>query len=192
VKPSFFSYLTIIASGGIFLTSCAVDKSKRTVTPVVVKSPYQTSTEIAQYLCHSPNVTWLPRQVSGRVDGATALDNINQAAAGTAVKMSSYGTAPGGWVRLDPRMLRAMYILVNEGYSFRVTSIAGASHSSNSRHYAGLAFDVDVINGVKVMYGSAYYHQFMARCRELGATEVLGPGSRGHSGHVHAAWPRVY
>ena len=26
--------------------------------------------------------------------------------------------------------------------------------------------------------------------RAKGATEVLGPGYKGHSGHVHMAWPR--
>lgn len=160
--------------------------------PIVVKkpTPIESATQVAQSLSKSPNITWLPRQVSGRVDGATALDNIQQAAAGHAVKLSYYGKAPGGYVRLDPRMLRAMKTLVDEGYSFRVTSVAGGSHSYNSRHYDGLAFDVDMINGVKVQYGSAYYHQFMARCRELGADETFGPGSRGHSGHVHLAWPR--
>jgi hypothetical protein len=30
----------------------------------------------------------------------------------------------------------------------------------------------------------------MARCRALGATEVLGPGDQGHDDHIHAAWPR--
>lgn len=159
--------------------------------PVVKKPPpVETPTDVARWLSKSSSITWLPKQVSGRVDGATALDNIRQAAAGHAVKMSCYGKAPGGYVRLDPRMLRAMKTLVEEGYRFRVTSLAGASHSSNSRHYQGLAFDVDQINGVKVEYGNPYYRKFMARCRELGATETFGPGTKGHSGHVHAAWPR--
>ena len=196
MKRSIFPFLTLITCTGICFTGCVDEKSyyKHSMvsgfhSPIVVRKP-TTATEMAKWLSDSSNVTWLPRQVSGRVDGATALDNIQQAAAGHAAKMSSYGTAPGGYVRLDPRMLRAMMTLVEEGYRFRVTSIAGASHSRNSLHYQGLAFDVDQINGVKVEYGSPYYHKFMARCRELGATETFGPGSRGHSGHVHAAWPR--
>lgn len=136
------------------------------------------------------SITWLPRQVSGRYDGASAQDNIRQAAAGQAVKRSSYGTAPGGYVRLDGRMLRAMRILSAEGYRFRVTSLAGASHSRTSRHYAGLAFDIDHINGQKVGYRSGHWRQFLRRCRQLGATETLGPGDKGHSTHIHAAWPR--
>ncbi len=179
---------------GVFLMSCVTQE------PHIASGSYGSTMSVkrgalpqntAMWLKNSSQVTWLPRQVSGRVDGATALDNIRQAAAGQAVKRSSYGTAPGGYVKLDPRMLRAMKILVQEGYRIRVTSMAGASHSRTSRHYAGLAFDVDFINGVKVGYSNPYWRKFLARCRELGATETLGPGDKGHSSHVHAAWPRV-
>jgi len=87
-------------------------------------------------------------------------------------------------------MLRALYVLVQGGYSFRITEFAGGSHSSRSRHYAGIAFDIDTLNGRPVSAGHPDYRRFMRRCRELGATEVLGPGSRGHSTHLHVAWPR--
>ena len=132
----------------------------------------------------------MPRQISGRYDGASARDNIAQAAAGHAVKRSSYGTAPGGYVKLDPRMLRALKTLAKEGYRFRVTALAGASHSSKSLHYDGVAFDVDHLNGMKIGYGHPHWRRFVQRCRDLGATEIFGPGDRGHSRHVHVAWPR--
>ncbi len=200
VKHSCLPYLLLIACSSVLFTSCVTEKSSfieqttghEIPAPIVVHqpTPLELATETAQWLRDSPSVVWLPKQVSGRCDGATALDNIRQAAAGNAVKMSSYGKAPGGYVRLDLRMLRAMKILIEEGYTFRVTSLAGASHNWNSLHYEGLAFDVDQINGVKVAYGHPYYKRFMARCRELGATETFGPGTSGHSGHVHAAWPK--
>lgn len=144
----------------------------------------------AQWLRRCPNIYWMPRQPSGRYDGASARDNIEQAARGQVARRSSYGTAPGGHVKLDPQMLRAIKTLAKEGYRFRVTSLAGASHSSKSRHYAGLAFDVDHLNGAKIGYSHPDWHRFLARCRELGATETLGPGDAGHSRHIHAAWPR--
>ena len=150
----------------------------------------RSSVYVAVWLKNCSRISWLPRQVSGRYDGASAHDNIKQAAAGLVSKRSSYGTAPGGYVNLDRRMLRAMWVLVKQGYTFRVTSMAGGSHSRSSLHYAGLAFDVDYINGVKVGYGNPYWRKFMARCRELGATETFGPEHRGHSAHIHAAWPR--
>ncbi len=128
--------------------------------------------------------------VSGRHDRATALHNVEQATDGGPSRRSTYQKAPGGKVLIDTRVLRALEKLADSGYSMRISELAGGSHSSRSRHYAGIAFDVDQINGVKVNYSNPYYKAFMKKCRRMGATEVLGPGDSGHSGHVHAAWPR--
>ena len=145
---------------------------------------------LAKDLLRHPKVSLATFHVSGKYDSATARHNMVQAAAGSASRRSYYGRAPGGYTMLDTRMLRAMKILVKEGYSFRVTEIAGGSHSSNSRHYVGTAFDIDYLNGVKMGWGNPYYRKFMRRCKQLGATEVLGPGDRGHRTHLHAAWSR--
>ena len=75
-------------------------------------------------------------------------------------------------------------------YSFQISEIAGGSHSKKSRHYAGVAMDVDSINGETVSHKNKNVSGFIKKCKELGATEVLGPGSKGHDSHVHAAWPR--
>lgn len=140
-------------------------------------------------LHHSGSIDLYTRQVSGRNDGADSRSNIRAAANGQAAKRSSYGNAPGGSVKLDARMLQAMVILKQvNGYSFRVTSIVGGSHSRNSRHYRGASFDVDIINGQRVGANRTLARRFMQSCRDLGATEVLGPGNRGHSNHVHCAW----
>lgn len=152
-------------------------------------SSYERSRLAAELLSHH-RVVCLDYHVSGRRDNATAQDNLEQTANGGAARRSYYGRAPGGWTMLDIRMLRALVQLTNEGYSFRITELAGGSHSSRSRHYNGVAFDIDKLNGVKVRYGHPSYHRFMKRCRELGATETFGPGTRGHSSHIHVAWPR--
>ncbi len=131
----------------------------------------------------------LPRQVSGRDDGADARSNIFDSAEGKRAKRSSYGRAPGGSVALDTRLLSGILELADE-YRFRITSIAGGSHSSNSRHYAGIAFDVDRINGCRVNRDHQDFRAFLQKAREMGATEVLGPGDPGHSTHLHMAWPR--
>lgn len=151
---------------------------------------YGSRAQTAEWIKESPKITLLHRQVNGRNDGASSWDNISVTANGGSAKRSWYGTAPGGYTKLDIRMLRAMKTLAQEGYTFNVTSIAGGSHSRTSRHYAGTAFDVSTINGQKVRYGSSYWRAFLRRCRQLGATETLGPGDRGHSTHIHAAWPR--
>ncbi|MBB6097247.1 peptidoglycan hydrolase-like protein with peptidoglycan-binding domain [Deinobacterium chartae] len=145
---------------------------------------------LAQQILNDSGISLLTYHVSGNGagDGADAASNIRDTAAGRAAKRSSYGTAPGGSVYLDTNMLSGI-VRLGQTYSFRITEIAGGSHSANSRHYAGVAFDVDLINGQRVGSG-APHAAFMSACRSLGATEVLGPGDSGHSTHVHCAWPR--
>ena len=156
-------------------------------------SPPSSRAALAQQIQNSSRIELLPYSPisSGRSDGADARSNIRDTAAGRPAKRSSYGNAPGRSVYLDIRMLRGMRTTANH-YSFRVTSIAGGSHSSNSRHYAGISFDADIINGRRVRSRGAdsIVRGFMQTCRNLGATQVLGPGNAGHSGHVHCAWSR--
>ncbi len=144
---------------------------------------------LAQQILGSSKISLYTIQVSGVNDGADARSNIRDTATGGAARRSSYGTAPGGWVYLDSRMLRGMLTISNT-YGMRVTTIAGGSHSAGSRHYAGLAFDVDTIGGRAVNSGNPYFRSFMQLCRNAGANEVLGPGAAGHSTHVHCGWPR--
>jgi len=157
-----------------------------------VSSPRNSSRAVtAQKILNHPKITLLKYQVSGRNDGASAYHSIKSTAQGNWAKRSSYQGAPGGYVKLDNKMLSCMlYLADKKGYSFRVTSIAGGSHSRRSRHYVGTAFDVDRINGRRVNYSNPYFRKFLSICRKLGATEAMGPGKRGHSTHVHVAWPR--
>jgi peptidoglycan hydrolase-like protein with peptidoglycan-binding domain len=129
-------------------------------------------------------------QTFGRYDGADPLSNMTDAAAGRAARTSCYGGAPCGTVRLSNGLLNGMAALRESyGYSYFVTAIAGASHSANSYHYAGRAFDLDTINGARIAGDSAAARSFMAACRALGAIEVLGPSNdAGHQDHIHCAW----
>jgi len=145
---------------------------------------------LALQILKHPNITFMRKQVSGVNDGADVYSNLLATSRGYSAKRSRYGGAPGGYRSLDIRMLRGMKAMADAGYRFNVTSILGGSHSSNSRHYAGLAFDVNYINRVKVGRRGCPHWKFQKLARRLGATEVLGPGKRGHSGHVHIAWPR--
>lgn len=147
--------------------------------------------ELAQQILASSRVELWPYSPvsSGSSDGADARSNIEDTAAGRAAQRSSYQNAPGGSVYLDVRMLRGMISVANT-YSVRVTSIAGGSHSVNSRHYSGIAFDIDRINGQGVSSSNPNYRNLESICRSAGATEVLGPGDAGHSSHIHCAWPR--
>ncbi len=131
----------------------------------------------------------LPIQVSGRNDGADARSNIVDTAIGRQAKRSSYENAPGGRVSLSMPLLEGLKTL-SDAFSFRITALAGGSHSERSRHYLGVGLDIDTLDGVPLTAQHPKFREFMQMARDLGATEVLGPGSRGHDGHIHAAWPR--
>lgn len=144
---------------------------------------------LAQSILDNPRISLATGHVSGIQDHATARHNIQDTAAGGQAQRSDYDNAPGGSVSLDTRMLQGVLSLAQD-YSFSVSELVGGSHSSNSRHYAGITADFNIINGQHVSPGHPDVADFMERCRDLGATEVLGPGVQGHSNHVHAAWPR--
>lgn len=137
----------------------------------------------------NPNVVLATAHSSGIGDDATASDNIQDVVEGNDVDRSAYGNAPGGDVALSDEVLTALATLGGE-FSFKVSELAGGSHSRGSRHYAGVAIDVSQIDGAVANSRNRSVRPFMDRCEALGATEVLGPGDDGHDTHVHAAWPR--
>jgi len=148
----------------------------------------ETAAALAEQIERSAKIILARNHASGVNDNATAFQNIEDTAAGRAAHRSSYGNAPGGVVNLDPNMLKGMLALA-EDFRFSVSEFCGGSHDANSRHYAGCTADINTIDGRHVGAGEKAA-AFQRRCRELGATEVLGPGDRGHSPHVHAGWPR--
>jgi chitosanase len=144
---------------------------------------------LAATILNNPRITLAPVHPSGVVDQANPRQNMVDMAAGGPAHRSSYGTAPGGTVMLDRRLLNGMIALAQQ-YTFSVAEICGGSHNSNSRHYAGIAADFNIVNDRRISAAHPDLAAFKARCRELGATEVLGPGAPNHDTHVHAAWPR--
>lgn len=149
-----------------------------------------TASDLASRILADPRISLATGHVSGNRDEATARQNIADVAAGHPARRSAYGGAPGGAVPLSKTMLNALLTLA-EDYSFSVSELAGGAHSPNSRHYVGVAVDVDVINGRRVGHGHPDLAAFIARCRSLGATEMRGPGNPHHDHHVHSAWPRT-
>jgi hypothetical protein len=138
---------------------------------------------LATRIRDSRQVSLLTFHVSNKSDPpSTAHQNIVDTANGLPAKTSSFSHVGRTNVSLDVRMLQAMVKLA-ETYSYRVTAIAGSYHSKGSPHYAGLAFDVDLINGVGFKSRTATVSAFMQACRDLSAT-------KGHPTHIHAEWPR--
>jgi len=146
----------------------------------------------AAWIRDIPAIDLLTVHVSGQSDPAsTAYQNIVDTANGLPAKTSTFSHVGRTNVNLDMDMLRGILSLhLLAGYNFRVTTIAGGRHGSNSRHYIGKAFDVDIINGVKVDSSNPYNQVFKDACRAYGATEILGPGDADHDTHIHCAWPR--
>ena len=145
--------------------------------------------EYARMVKANPRISLDAIHVSGRIDGATARANIADLAAGRLARRSSYENAPGGYTRVDTRLLRALVRMGQRG-RVTVTEIAGGSHSRGSTHYYGRGLDIRAVNGVPVSRGSAYGLAVEA-CRALGAVRIFHPGYDpfgGHQGHVHCDW----
>jgi hypothetical protein len=160
----------------------------------VLNAPQESpsSAELAKSILNTPGISlWNTLPSGNPPKGSDSLTNMQDTAEGRPAHRSDYGTAPGGTVPLGADMLEGMLRLHDEhGYSFDVSTIAGGSHSKRSRHYAGVAFDISTVNGVQVAKDDGVHDRVMAALREMGATEVLGPGNAGHDHHIHAAWPR--
>lgn len=145
---------------------------------------------LAKKILNTRGITLATVHPGGRHAASTARQNIVDTANGKGALTSPWSDKPNRRVLLDTRMLNGMLKLrTQHNYRISVSEIVGGDHSTNSRHYAGLAVDINYINGRHVGSGAAH-RALMAACKRLGASEVLGPGDRGHSRHVHCAWPR--
>jgi len=119
-------------------------------------------------LSNSANITLATVHPSGIPDSANAAQNIKDAAAGKPATRSSYLGAPGGTVYLNPNMLAAL-AAIGDKYKIEVSEIAGGSHSQNSKHYTGNAFDINYINGKHLTAPNiAGVQDVMAMCTALG------------------------
>lgn len=123
--------------------------------------------------------------ISGKRDEASAADNTQDVVEGSDVHRSAYGNAPGGETMLSGKVMEVVAQL-GEEYLFRISELAGGSHSRSSRQYTGQALDVDLLNGAAVSERNPAVESFVKRCRDLGANLVLGPGDPDHATQVRA------
>ena len=108
-------------------------------------------------------------------DGATAIDNMRDVAAGRAAKTSLYSDAKGKTTTLEPRMLQAMLAIYTAGYTSvcKITSIAGSDHAEDSAHYDGKAFDMEnTTNAANIL----------AICKQYAARQTINEGTDLHCG----------
>jgi zinc D-Ala-D-Ala carboxypeptidase len=145
------------------------------------------SRTLAIELLKHANVELADSHVSGVKDSATAKDNLVQTSRGEAAQRSSYQNAPGGTVKLYQLMLWGL-LKIADKHRVRVSEVAGGSHSKDSRHYKGVAFDLNLIDRIRVSAANKNFESVKTICKTLGATEVLGPGDKDHDHHIHCAW----
>ncbi|WP_051845601.1 peptidoglycan-binding protein [Streptomyces globisporus] len=146
--------------------------------PGTVKpKPATSTTALARQLLTKRGITYATKH-SKTVDArSTAYRNIRDMAQGASAS-SHVGYKR---VQLDPRMLKALITLHDTyHYKLRISEFVGGTHSKNSRYYRGLSFDANFINNIHVGSG-APHKKVMKLCRDLGATEVLGPGEPNHN-----------
>ncbi|MFF0561480.1 peptidoglycan-binding protein [Streptomyces sp. NPDC004266] len=158
-----------------------------TSTPAKPK-PATSATALARQLLGKRGITYATKHSKTVDPRSTAYRNIHDMAQGIGAATSTNSHVGFKRVQLDPRMLKALITLHDKHhYRLQISEFVGGSHSKNSRHYRGLSFDANFINGIHVGSG-APHKQVMKLCRDLGATEVLGPGNKGHNTHIHCAW----
>ena len=144
---------------------------------------------MALRILDTSGITLAVAHISNVNDDATVLQNIVDTADGRPVRLSKYDNAPGGTVTLLAPILN-LILVIGKTYTYSITEIAGGSHSTGSRHYVGVAIDIGQLSGSIVSATNPDVKKVMQLCRDLGCTEVLGPGDPGHASHVHAALPR--
>ncbi|MFB9485369.1 peptidoglycan-binding protein [Streptomyces filamentosus] len=149
--------------------------------------PATTAIALARQLLTKPGITYATRHAKTVDAASTAYRNIHDMAKGIGAATSPHSHVGSKRVQLDSRMLKALITLADSGYRLQISEFVGGTHSKKSRHYRGLSFDANIINGKHVGSG-APHKKVMNLCRTLGATEVLGPGNKGHNTHIHCAW----
>jgi hypothetical protein len=100
--------------------------------------------------------------------------------------------APCTLVSISQSALNGIQIL-SQGYTFSISEIVGGSHSENSKHNLGLAIDVNMVNGVRVVVmNSTQVENFREAAFDSGAIVVYDPfhdtSDNAHSNHFHIQW----
>jgi zinc D-Ala-D-Ala carboxypeptidase len=193
VGPKTIQAIETFQKHHILTSDGRIDVGGKTLARLNQVAAFPPLTELAQRVMDESRITLAKAHSSGKKDDANAKQNIVDTAAGNPAQRSAYKDgnlqAPGGTVELHPKVLLILLTLARH-YTFEVSEIAGAAHHRNSRHYDGIAFDVNHIDGAHVAATHPDLANFMQWCRDLGCNEVLGPGDAGHSGHIHGALPR--
>lgn len=150
-----------------------------------------TAASLASQILYTGRITL---GTSSSTSGGNPRQNIVDTANGLPAKRGCASNANCGLtVYLKRSMLQGMLNMANAGNSFYITSLAGGVHSAYSDHYAGLALDIGIWNGVSLSTPNSAHTAARNACLAAGSdpSQTFNayydpPG--GHSNHVHCAW----
>ncbi|WP_291427885.1 peptidoglycan-binding protein [Deinococcus sp.] len=149
-----------------------------------------TTASLAQGLLNTSRVTL---STSSSTTNGNPRQNLLDTAAGKAATRGCASNANCGLtVYLKKSMLQGMDTLARSN-SFYVTSITGGVHSTYSDHYAGLAFDIGIWNGVSLSSPNSSHTAARNACIAAGSDstqtfDAYHDPTGGHKNHVHCAW----
>ena len=150
-----------------------------------------TTAGLAQQILNTSRITL--GTSSSTTNGNPRQNIVDTAAGRLAVRGCASSANCGLTVALKRTMLDGMLKVAGSSNSYYVTSIAGGVHSQNSDHYAGLAIDIGIWNGVSLSTPNSAHTAARNACLAAGSD----PGQTfnayydppgGHSNHVHCAW----
>lgn len=149
-----------------------------------------TAASLAQSILNTSRVTL--GTSSSTVSGSPRQNLLDTAAGKAATRGCASNANCGLTVYLKKSMLQGMSDL-SRSNSFYVTSIAGGVHSTYSDHYAGLAFDIGIWNGVSLSSPNSSHTAARNACIAAGSDpgqtfDAYHDPTGGHSNHVHCAW----
>ncbi|PNY83007.1 peptidoglycan-binding protein [Deinococcus koreensis] len=149
-----------------------------------------TTASLAQSILNNSRITL---GTSSSTSGGNPRQNIADTAAGRAATRGCASDANCGLtVTLKRSMLQGMATMAAQN-SLYITSLAGGVHSTYSDHYAGLALDIGIWNGVSLGSPNSAHTAARNACIAAGSDpsqtfNAYNDSSGGHDNHVHCAW----
>jgi peptidoglycan hydrolase-like protein with peptidoglycan-binding domain len=150
-----------------------------------------TTASLAKQILASGRITL---GTSSSTSGGSPRQNVLDTSNGLPARRGCASNANCGLtVYLKRSMLQGTLNLAAAGNSFYVTSIAGGVHSATSDHYAGLAIDIGIWNGVSLSSPSSAHTRARNACIAAGSDpsqtfDAYNDPTGGHKNHVHCAW----
>ncbi len=169
--------------------------------PSNIKVPDGNAQDLAKKILANSNIVLTENVLQHNEPSSGPKQNIVDTSEGKPAWRSSWGDMGHTQVPLASRMLSGLLAIGENNVKVQVNTIAGGDHGSKSRHYAGIAFDIQSAPGE-----IARTKLILGICRVAGATETIGPCNNNvslavckatgfetnseHQNHIHCGWPR--